>query len=134
MEFTSESHEQYREAYAMATRYQQKNQKQGLPVRPVALESLLNERMISCRIDLGVLEIPTSMIVGVAEETEGAGLYTKEFLYLRCLRWSDRNSGCNPLHGISGKVLYLRWLETCKCCKVSRASGHAITGYSHHAG
>lgn len=80
MEFTSESHEQYREAYAMATRYQQKNQKQGLPVRPVALESLLNERMISCRIDLGVLEIPTSMIVGVAEETEGAGLYTKEFL------------------------------------------------------
>ena len=80
MKFAREVHEQYQKAYALATRNQQKNKKQGLPVCPIVLDSLLNERMIAYRLDLGVLEIPTNQIVGVAEESEKNLLYTKDFL------------------------------------------------------
>lgn len=80
MKFMREVHEQYQKAYALATRNQQKNKKQGLPICPVVLDSLINERMISYRLDLGVIEIPTSLIVGVAEENDKLALYTKEFL------------------------------------------------------
>ena len=80
MKFAREVHEQYQKAYALAIRNQQKNKKQGLPVCPIVLDSLLNERMIAYRLDLGVLEIPTNQIVGVAEESEKNLLYTKDFL------------------------------------------------------
>lgn len=82
MKFAREIHEQYQKAYALATRNQQKNKKQGLPVCPVALDSLLNDKTVSYRLDLGVIEIPTNLIAGVAEESEKTQLYTGEFLPL----------------------------------------------------
>lgn len=80
MKFEREIHEQYQKAYAMARKNLQDRKKQRLPVCPAALNTLLDEKMISYRLDLGILEIPTNLIVGVAEETEQTLLYTKEFL------------------------------------------------------
>lgn len=80
MEFDREVHEQYQKAYALAQKNLQDKKKQQLPVCPAALNTLLDEKMVSCRMDLGILEIPVNLIVGVSEETESTMLYTKEFL------------------------------------------------------
>ena len=80
MKFDREIHEQYQKAYAMAVRCQQKNKKQSLPVCPVSLDSVLNERMVSYRQDLGVMEIPTDLIIGVTEKSNLMLLFTREFL------------------------------------------------------
>lgn len=80
MEFDREVHEQYQKAYALAQKKLQDEKKQRLPMRPAALITLLDEKMISYRQDMGILDIPTNLIVGVAEDTEAALLYTKEFL------------------------------------------------------
>lgn len=64
----------------MATRSVTKAKKLGLPVCPVALNSVMEDRMISYRLDLGVMDIPTNLIDGVAEPTEKVSLYSKEFL------------------------------------------------------
>lgn len=82
MNFEREIHEQYQKAYAMAGRCQQKNKKNSLPVCPVSLDGMLDERMVSSRQDLGVMMVPTNLIVGVAETNEQMRLYTKEFLPL----------------------------------------------------
>ena len=80
MEFTREVHEQYQKAYAMASSCQQKNKKHSLPVFPVSLDSFLTEGMISYKQDLGIMEIPTNFIVGVAEKNDLMLSFTKEFL------------------------------------------------------
>lgn len=80
MKFDREIHEQYQKAYAMALRCQQRNKKQSLPVCPVSLDSVLNERMVSYRQDLGIMEIPTNLIVGVTERSDQMFHFTKEFL------------------------------------------------------
>lgn len=80
MEFEKEIHEQYQKAYALGMKDLQDKKKQRLAVCPAALNTLLDEKMVSYRIDLGVLEIPTNLIVGVSKETEEMMLYTKEFL------------------------------------------------------
>lgn len=80
MEFTRKVHEQYQKAYAMASSCQQKNKKHGLPISPVVLDNMLNERMIYDRQDLGVMDIPTDLIEGLAESSDEMLLYTKEFL------------------------------------------------------
>lgn len=82
MRFTREVHEQYQKAYALASRNQQKNKKQGLPVCLIVLDNVSVDRLISYRMDLGVMEIPTRLIVGIAEDSEKKNLYTKEFLPL----------------------------------------------------
>lgn len=79
MGFVREIHEQYQKAYAKAIAYQQKNKKNSLPVCPISLEGVLNERMISYRQDLGIMEIPTNLIVGVAEKSHEMFLFSKEF-------------------------------------------------------
>ena len=79
MQLEREVYEQYQKAYAVASRSQQKNKKNSLLLCPVSLDSMLNERMISGRVDLGTMDIPTNLIVGVTEKSEQMTLFTKEF-------------------------------------------------------
>lgn len=80
MKFARDVHEHYQKAYALATRSQKKHKKMGLTACPVSMDNVLDNKLVSYRLDLGVIEIPTSLIVGVAEATEKATLYTKDFL------------------------------------------------------
>lgn len=80
MKFTREAHEVYQQAYAMAVRNQARARKQELPVCPAALNTLTDDGRISYHLDLGVMDIPTDLIVGVAEATEKSVLYSREFL------------------------------------------------------
>ena len=80
MNFKREVHELYQQAYAKAASIIERAKKNGMPVCPVDLNSLIENRMISYRLDLGIMEIPTSLIVGVAETSEKSALYTKELL------------------------------------------------------
>ena len=82
MKLDREIKEQYQKAYAFATRDQQKEKKLGLPAGPVALESILDESMISDKLDMGILDVPTNMIAGSARSTESTALYTKELFPL----------------------------------------------------
>lgn len=111
MNFTREVHEIYQQAYAKATTSLERAKKKGIPVCPVDLNSLMEDRMISYRLDLGIMEIPTTLIIGVAETSEKSALYTKEFLPISAPKsdfadqWRD---------------IYLRHL-----------SGNGLTGYVH---
>ncbi|MBO4937461.1 MAG: hypothetical protein J6C98_00465 [Oscillospiraceae bacterium] len=80
MKFDREVHEAYQQANALAMRCQAKAVKNKLPTSPVALNTLIDNNEISCRQDLGVIDIPTNLIAGVAEATEKSILYTKELL------------------------------------------------------
>ena len=80
MEFAREVHEHYQRAYALGIKNQQDKKKQHLPVCPAARNTLLDEKMVSYSLDLGILKIPTNLIVGADEEAEKTMLYTKGFL------------------------------------------------------
>ena len=80
MEFLRESCAHYRRAYALAKRKLLENKKLRFPLTPVSLNMILDDGMISRKQELGILEIPTNLIVGVAEDSERRQLYTKDFL------------------------------------------------------
>ena len=80
MKFAREIHEQYQKAYALGLKNLDDKKKKRLPLCPASMSTLFDEKMVSYRMDLGILEIPTNLIVGVSEETEDTFLYTKEFL------------------------------------------------------
>ena len=80
MEFLLESCEHYRRSYALAKRILLENKKLRFPLTPVSLNMILDDSMISRKQELGILEIPTNLIVGVAEDSERRQLYTKDFL------------------------------------------------------
>lgn len=80
MNFEREAHAQYQKAYSLAMMNQLKDKKQGVATYPVVLDALLDERMISDRLDLGVMDIPVNLIVGVAERKESNQMYTRGFL------------------------------------------------------
>ena len=82
MKLDKEIKEQYQKAYAFATRDQQRDKKIGLSTGPVVLEEILDESMISDKLDMGILDVPTTMIVGSAHRTESNALYTKDLLPL----------------------------------------------------
>ena len=82
MDYQREAHEQYYKAYSIATRNQLKDKKQRASANPVALDTLLNEDMISKRVDLGIMDIPVNLIVGAAENRESLQSFTREFLPL----------------------------------------------------
>lgn len=82
MKLDREIKEQYQKAYAFATRDEQKDKKLGLPTGPVVLEEILDESMISDKLDMGILDVPTNMIAGSAHRTESNALYTKALLPL----------------------------------------------------
>ena len=111
MNFTREVHEIYQQAYAKATTSLERAKKKGIPVCPVDLNSLMEDRMISYRLDLGIMEIPTTLIIGVAETSEKSALYTKEFLPI-----SEPKSDFAD-----------QWRDIC----LRHLSGNGLTGYVH---
>ena len=80
MEFSRESCEYYRRAYALAKRILLENKKLRFPLTPISLNMIMDDSMISRKQELGILEIPTNLIVGVAEDSERRQQYTKDFL------------------------------------------------------
>lgn len=82
MDYQREAHEEYQKAYSIAMRNQLKDKKQRVAPYPSILDAILNERMISCRQDLGVMDIPTNLIIGVSEYSDVLLKYTKDFLPL----------------------------------------------------
>lgn len=82
MDYQREAHEQYQRAYANALRNQLKDKKQRVSAYPAVLEALLNEDVDSCRVDLGVMDIPTNLIIGTAEYSDLLQMYTKDFFPL----------------------------------------------------
>lgn len=82
MDYQREAHEEYQKAYSIAMRNQLKDKKQRVVPYPPILDVILNERMISCRQDLGVMDIPTNLIIGVSEDSEVLQKFTKDFLPL----------------------------------------------------
>lgn len=80
MNFLREFNDSYRQVFGLASRNLAKAKKQGLCICPPLMNSIVDEKMISYRLDLGVLDIPVNLIVGVAEETEKTSLYTGDFL------------------------------------------------------
>ena len=82
MDYQREAHEEYQKAYSIAMRNQLKDKKQRVARYPSIMDAILNERMISCRQDLGVMDIPTNLIVGVSEYSDVLLKYTKDFLPL----------------------------------------------------
>ena len=82
MDYQREAHDEYKKAYSIAMRNQLKDKKQRVAPYPSILDAILNERMISCRQDLGVMDIPTNLIVGVSEYSDVLLKYTKDFLPL----------------------------------------------------
>ena len=82
MKFEREAHGQYEKACALAKKNLQDKKKQKLPVCPAALNTIQDEKMISYRIDLGILDIPTNLILGAAGHSDKSMLYTRGFLPL----------------------------------------------------
>lgn len=82
MDYQREAHEEYQKAYSIAMRNQLTDKKQRVAPYPSILDAILNERMISCRQDLGVMDIPTNLIIGVSEYSDVLLKYTKDFLPL----------------------------------------------------
>lgn len=79
MIFMKEVHEAYQQAHALAEKSLARAKKYGMPACPAALNALADDNLISYRMDLGILDIPVSLVVGVAEANENTALYTKEF-------------------------------------------------------
>lgn len=79
MEFEREMHEHYQKAFALAKKNLQDKKKHSLPVCPAVRNTFLDEMMISYSMDMGILDVPTDLIVGAAEESEETALYTKDF-------------------------------------------------------
>ena len=82
MDYQREAREQYYKAYSIASRNQLKDKKQRVPANPTDLDTLLNEAMISEKVDLGVMDIPVNLIVGAAENKEALHSFTRDFLPL----------------------------------------------------
>lgn len=82
MDYEREARVQYQKAYSMAMRNHPQEKKNRNIANPITLNALLEEGMISCRIDLGIMEIPTNLIVGIAEPMESMRIFTRDFLPL----------------------------------------------------
>lgn len=80
MKFAREFYEQYQKAYALANRNLQRDKKLGLSRTPVVLEDILDKSMIANKIDLGITDIPTNLITGIAHQSQALTLYTRAFL------------------------------------------------------
>lgn len=122
MEFLKESHETYQQAHALAARSLAKAKKHGLPACPAALNALTDDKLISYRLDLGILDIPVSLIVGVAEANENTALYTKEFFPLSLPKsefadqWRDINKQYFCEKGLRGEIRCFEYLGKFYVC------------------
>ena len=102
MEFEREIHAMYQQAYAHGLKSLDDKKKHRLPVCPAALSAILDEKMVSYRMDMGIMEIPTNLIIGVSYDTEDTKLYTQEF-YPVCAP--------NTAYADSWRVLYRQYHE-----------------------
>lgn len=82
MKLSDDVHVLYQEAYAKATTTYQQNRDDAQSICPPALDRILTGRQILGQRDLGIMEIPASFIIGVAEMSEEVKLYTTAFLPL----------------------------------------------------
>lgn len=78
MNFEKEARALYNTARSAGRR----EQRHGKSSYPVALKSFLYKKDFSCTIDLGVMNIPTSKIVGIAKASDKDLAYTADFLPL----------------------------------------------------
>lgn len=76
MKFENEARALYHNARNAANR----QQRRGTRSNPMVLKSFLHEKDIAYTIDLEVMEIPTSKIVGVAKSSDEYLAYTADFL------------------------------------------------------
>lgn len=58
MNFLREFNDSYRQVFGLASRNLARAKKQGLCICPPPMNSVVDEKMISYRLDLGVLDIP----------------------------------------------------------------------------
>lgn len=81
MRFKAEAQALYYNAYHIGKKNRHKSEKHGADPFPVEINSVLEEQMMAGTVDVGVLEIPTDQIVGVATPTDRE-LYTYDFMPL----------------------------------------------------
>ena len=82
MRFEKEIMQQYIIANDKAARSQRSNAKQSTIKHPVVLENILDRNKIACKIELGVMEIPTNQIVGIVVADQREALYASNFMPL----------------------------------------------------
>ena len=82
MRFEREVQELYLKAYGKGTSNHRKNEKEGTPIHLQVLETTLDQKKVAYKIDLGVMDIPVSQIVGVLAANGTELLYTPDFLPL----------------------------------------------------
>ena len=80
MDHLREPYAKYQIANALAAQSLQKDKHQILPVCPASVNALMDDRLVSNRVDLGELAIPVNLIVGVAKTSDQVYHYTSEFL------------------------------------------------------
>ena len=80
MDHLREPYAKYQIANALAAQSLQKDKHQILPVCPASVNALMDDRLVSNRVDLGELVIPVNLIIGVAKTSDQVNHYTSEFL------------------------------------------------------
>lgn len=82
MRFEREVQEQYLKAFGKGSSGLRKNRKQGGLAQLQVLDAILDQQRVACQIDLGVVEIPVSQIVGVTTADGKELLYSPDFMPL----------------------------------------------------
>ena len=82
MGFEKEVKQQYIIANDKAARAHRGSAKQFAIKHPVVLENILDRNKIAYKIELGILEIPTNQIVGIATADQRELLYASNFMPL----------------------------------------------------
>lgn len=94
MSFEHEVQEQYLKAYGKGTSDQRKSVRQGGNANLQVLEKCLDQKQVAYKIDLGVMEIPVSQIVGIAAADGRELLYTSDFIPLSSPKSSFAKAWC----------------------------------------
>lgn len=82
MRFENEARQQYIIANDKAVRAQRSNTKKDAPAHPVVLDSLFDRQLAAIKMDMGIIEIPTSKIVGLAADNQKEITYAQNFMPL----------------------------------------------------
>ena len=111
MGFEKEVMQQYIIANDKAARAQRSSAKQPPIKHPVVLENILDRNKVAYKIELGVLEIPTNQIVGIAAADQRELLYASNFMPL---------SKANTEFANTWRHLYQEFLSDDGLCKPIR--------------
>lgn len=139
MYFQFETDRCYVKALKLDNRQKNKDEKQGNDAHPRALDAFLQKNMEEERIELGVMDIHTDQVIGVAE-SKGRELYASNFMPLSpkksnyaiqwrelCLDYQEGNEFFSPIrcceylgqfYVVDGKkrVSVLKYLEVPSVC------------------